>query len=414
MKHIELTEFEIALEKVLHHTTPITTTEFVSIFEANTRVLAQDLFCQKPLPSFDNSAMDGYAVLRSDAGKRVKIADTSFAGDHLSELQVTQGVCHKIMTGAIVPTGADAIVPFEDAQVISPTEIMLPTKIKKSAHIRFLGEETHIKDRLLTQGTYLRAAELALLASQGVSSVKVFSKPKVAVISSGNELVEPWDQAKPHQIYNSNSIGIFSFLQTLGAKPTYIGALPDDKEVLKDSVEKLTHFDLVVSSGGVSVGEADYTAEIFEEAGLEIIIHGINTKPGKHGMFGKMGTTYVLGLPGNPLSSMSMFLTFVAPLFSKLSGRESFYPNYLYARVKEEFSIKANKSHIIHGTVKNGEFQAFNNYKYSSGMLTPLTQSNSYIVTNKECRGFKKGEWVKVILHSEMNTSENISFKSSN
>lgn len=403
MKDIKLTQFHEALELALEKTTPITKKEFISIFEANKRVLGEDLLCQKALPAFDNSAMDGYIVKLADAGKKVNIKESIFAGDEFKNIVVEDGICHKIMTGAIVPPSAEAVVPFEDVEVINENEVVLPKKIKKEAHIRFKGEETNIGERILKKGTLLKAGEIAILASQGVSSVKVYEKPKVAVISSGDEIVEPWDNAKEHQIYNSNSIGIYAFLKDLGIDPVYVGALPDDRDLLEKKVQELNNFDLVVSSGGVSVGEADYTAEVFLKAGLEMYLHGIACKPGKHGMFGKMGKTHVLGLPGNPLSSMSMFSTFVAPITCKLSNRNNYFLNYTFAKIKEDFSFKGKRANIIYGNLINGEFEAYNKYNYSSGMLSPLINSNAFIIAKMGVNGFKKGETVKVISNNELN-----------
>ncbi|MCV6608631.1 MAG: molybdopterin molybdotransferase MoeA, partial [Campylobacterales bacterium] len=359
---------------------------------------------------FDNSAMDGYAVKIPDRGKTIKFHETIFAGDNPKDLQVIEGMCHKIMTGAMTPKGCEAVVPFEKVEIIDKNTIKLPDKIKKNGNIRFQGEEIDKKDLIIEKGTLLGAGEIAILASQGISSVKVYKKLKVAVMSSGDEIKEPWDNSEDYQIYNSNSIGIYTFLKELGCEPSYIGALPDDKEKLQNAVRNLKGYDLIVTSGGVSVGEADYTKEVFENQGMKTVIHGIEIKPGKHGMFGFLDKTVMIGLPGNPLSSMSMFLTFVSPIAGKLSGRNAYYPNTARAKIVKDFSFNGNRANVIFGTLSDGKFQATDDYKYSSGMLSPLLNSNCFIIANKGVTSFKKGDKVKVIMPYSFNSKTNLDF----
>lgn len=406
MKHIELSSLVSALQTALSHIKPIEEVEYVSLFDANKRVLAEDIVCTKPLPAFDNSAMDGYAVRLSDSGKEIPIFKTIYAGDDASDVEISNGMCHKIMTGAMIPKECEAIVPFEKAEKKGEERVILPKSIKKSAHFRYKGEEINAGDLFIEKGTLLGAGEIAIIASQGLSAVKVFKQLNVAVLSSGDEIKEPWQSAADYQIYNSNSIGIFTFLKDLGCNPSYIGALPDDKKKLREAVRKLKNYDLIVTSGGVSVGEADFTGEVFEKEGMDKIVHGIEIKPGKHGMFGLLDTTAMIGLPGNPLSSMSMFLTFVAPIASKLSGQTSYYPNFAYAHIKKEFSFKGNRANVIFGKLENGEFEAVDDYKYGSGMLSPLLKSNGYIIAQKGVDSYKKGERVKVIMPQTFNSGK--------
>ncbi len=410
MKKISLAPMEEALERSLKEITPLLKQEYVSIFECHNRVLAEEIICCKPLPGFDNSAMDGYAVKRDDAGKTVKIDKTIFAGDDTSAMSVSKGMCHKIMTGAMLPKGCDGIVPFEDAVASDENTVTLPEKIKNNANIRFKGEEINKGELFLAKGTLLNPGAIAVLASQGISTVKVYKQLNVAVMSSGNEIKEPWQSAAEYQIYNSNSIGIYSFLKELGCNPSYIGALPDDKEKLKNAVRDLKNYDLIVTSGGVSVGEADFTKEVFESEGMKTIVHGIEIKPGKHGMFGFLDKTVMIGLPGNPLSSMSMFLTFVAPIVGKLSGRKNYYPNTATVKIKRDFTFKGNRANIIFGRVEDGEFEAIDDYKYGSGMLTPLLKSNCFIMAQKGVDGFKKGDKVKVILPNSFNLEKSTQY----
>lgn len=394
---IPLRELHEAIRLALDAVAPQGKSEMVSLFDADGRILAQPVLCQKPLPAFHNSAMDGYAVKRADAGKTVPFDQTIFAGDNPEGLRVTDGMCHKIMTGAMVPAGADAVVPFEDAEVLEGNKILLPEKIKENANIRFRGEESDLNDVLLEPGTLLSPGMVALIASQGITAVPVMKKLSVGVFSTGNELAEPWDAAADHQIYNSNSLSIYASVKALGCDATYLGVLPDDMEKLEREIEKLGGYDVIFTSGGVSVGEADFTEKAFTNAGMKTLVHGIAVKPGKHGLFGLLGDTLVFGLPGNPLSALTTLMTFCAPVIAKRQGRSAYAPTVALAKNKNPFAFKGRRANIILGSLDNGAFTATRNYKYGSGMLAPVAESDCFIIAPKGVEEFKKGDLVKVV-----------------
>ena len=413
MKKIKLAPLEEALDKVLAHIEPVKLSEYVSIFDARGRILAQDLIVQKELPCFDNSAMDGYGVLLCDAGKEVSVSAEFFAGDAPLGAVLESGKAFKIMTGAVVESGVEAVVPFEDVKAQKNGKILLPPDIKKGANIRKRGEEFTRGAGLLAKGSVLDAAKIALIASQGLSVVPVFARPRVAVVSSGNEIKEPWQNAAAHQIFNSNSIAVYTFLKDLGLDPVYIPSLPDDKKQIEKVAKKLlAAFDFVLEFGGVSVGEADFTIDSFERAGLDVVLHGVLTKPGKHGVFGTSGKTgaYFMGMPGNPLSSMAMYLLLAKPAILKLMGAAAYHHNFSYARVKEDFAFGGKRANVIFGTLSAGEFAPYKGYKYSSGMISPLALSNAFIVSKEGTNGFKKGDLVKVFSSRDHQTSDFVDF----
>lgn len=397
-KHFTLYDPSEAVSKALEKTQPITQKEMVPIFDALNRILAEDIICRKSLPAFDNSAMDGYAVKTADAGKSVSINGTIFAGDFPEGVTITEGSVHKIMTGAFVPETTDAIVPYEDAEVIDDHTVRLPEKIKEGKHIRRLGEEVMAGDVILKRGDIIRPAHIAVLASQGITNVAVFRKLKIGVLSTGSEIKEPWEEAESYQIYNSNSSAVFASCLEMNLDVSYLGAIPDDKALFKKTIKDFYDYDVIFTSGGVSVGDADFTEEVFVSEGMEKIVHGMALKPGKHAMYGIMGKTTIIGLPGNPLSSIAVFMLFATPILAKMQGRTHYHQAVALAKVAKEFSFKGNRANLILGTLSNGEFTATDDYKYGSGMLTPITRSNAFIIARQGVDAFKKGDTVRVIM----------------
>jgi molybdopterin molybdotransferase len=404
-QHILLDPFE-AVQKGLSLTTAITTTENVQILDALGRVLANDVVCQKALPAFDNSAMDGYAVKVSDAGKIVKIEGTIFAGDFPEGVEIRQGTIHKIMTGAMVPPSCDAVVPFEKAEAIDEFTIKLPEKIKNAQHIRRLGEEINTGAVILNKGDLLTPSHLAVLASQGITTVPVFRKLRIGVLSTGSEIKEPWDRAEAYQIYNSNSTALYGCAKELGFDVSYLGAIPDDEEAIRATISGFHNYDVIITSGGVSVGEADFTAKVFKEEGMTVHFHGMALKPGKHALYGVMGETIIMGLPGNPLASLSVFMLFATPILAKRQGRKAYAHTTAIAKNAEAFSFKGRRANLILGTIKNGEFTVVDGYMYGSGMITPVTKSNAFIITKVGVEALSVGQEVKIVLPYSYNSEE--------
>jgi len=222
-----------ALQKALAAAPIKQETKIVMIDDALGKVLAEDLFVQKNLPSFDNSAMDGYAFRAEDAGKRLKVQRSIFAGE-TPEPTLKEGECYKIMTGAQVPSDADTIAPFEKCDEVTDEAITTPSDIAKGANLRKKGEETRVGDLLFSKGTLLGYAEIALLAAQGITAVKVVLPLKIAVVSSGNEIKEPWERASEDEIYNANAFGITALLRSFGFDAVYVGSIPDDFDSTKE------------------------------------------------------------------------------------------------------------------------------------------------------------------------------------
>ncbi len=393
-----LTDFSEALNIVLSTTKELKTKESVPLFAALKRTLAEDIVCRKALPAFTNSAMDGYGVKTCDAGKKVVISGAVMAGDAINSISIKMGECVKIMTGAPVPISVEAVVPFENAVSVEENSVTLPEFIKKNANIRAKGEESNVGDTLLRAGDTLTPAAIGSLASQGVFVVKVAAKPKVAVISSGNEIAEPWEAASENQIYNSNAAMLMALCIEKGCEPHYVKLLDDSYEATLQTIRSLFGYDLILTTGGISMGEADFIGRAFLECGLKALFKKVALKPGKPTMFGYLGESAVLALPGNPISAVANFHLFGSAIIARLTGAKAAYIGYVEAKNKSYFDIKDSRANLILGSYKNGFFEVYEGARYGSGMVRPITQSNSFIMTGKGVTCVEEGRMVKVIL----------------
>jgi molybdopterin molybdotransferase len=319
------------------------------------------------------------------------------AGDEIHDSQINSGETIKVMTGAFVPDAIEAVVPFENATLNSDGSVTLP-EYKSGSNIRLKGEESNIGDILIKKGTNLTASHIGLIASQGKFVVRVSDRPRVAVISSGNEIIEPWQKAGEHQIYNSNASTLVALCKEQNCSVNYIQIVSDTYEATKDAVESLRGYDLIVSTGGISMGEADFMGKAFLECGLEPIFKNVNIKPGKPTTFGYMGECAVLALPGNPLSAIVNFYLFALPLIAKMQDSNALYPTFVPAKNIGGFKIKNARANVVLGSLLNGEFRAYNGYKYGSGMISPIANSNAFIVCGEGVDEVGDAQDVKVLV----------------
>ncbi len=356
-------------------------------------VLAEDITATYNLPPFDNSAMDGYAVKVEDAGKCVKVTSTIFAGDDSHEvLACGNGI--KIMTGARIPKGCECIVPVEDTSECD-SGVVLPSNLTMAKHIRLSGEDIKAGDKLLTKGQRLHAHQITLLTSQGISHTKVYKKPKIALFASGSELKMHFESVASHQLYNTNTPTFYSRALELGCEVDFIGTAVDTMEDIKEHIKSALNSDLIITSGGVSVGDADYTKEAFGAFGYDIFFDKIEIKPGKPTTVGKIGDTMVLNLPGNPLAAALNFELFGQSIIFALSGENAKYINTIKAKMKNDYKLKAGRRTLVPGFF-DGEFFT-PHAKFAPGMVSPLATSNSYIMIDESCGFLACGDDVKVI-----------------
>ena len=355
--------------------------EIVPIENSISRICAKQIIATSFLPKFDNSAMDGYAIIYEDKNNELEIIDTIFAGDNNEKL-LKENSCIKIMTGARIPANATAIIPKEDTQELNDNKIIIKQNVKKFQHIRYIGEDIKKDELLIDIGEEINFSRITLLSSQGISHIQVYKKPKIVVFASGEELKLHYEKIKDYQIYNSNT-------------PTFIGQAKDSIEAIKELISNSLDADLIITSGGVSVGDADFTKEAFNALGFETIFDGIKIKPGKPTVFGKIKNSYILNLPGNPLAAALIFEMFGKLIVQKLLASKEIHPNYILGKISDSFKTKKGRITIIPGMFDGEYFSPAQNR--SPGMVSVLSSCNSMIVLDDEVENLQKDSLVKIL-----------------
>ncbi|AZV46992.1 molybdopterin molybdenumtransferase MoeA [Nautilia sp. PV-1] len=388
--------FSQALDLCLENTSETIIKKQVFIYDALKEFIAEDVKAERNSPAFTNSAMDGFAFKHSD-NRKLKVVKTIYAGDKYEDFDIKENECVRIMTGARVPEGLDTVIPIEKCISVTDNEIEIP-EIKKGSNVRLKGEEFAKGDVLIQKGTEITPEIIAMLVNQGIVNVNIYVKPKIAILSTGNELKDPWESADEDEVYNINSHAIKMLLQKHGFKADIIGIIPDTLDKTVEFIKTLkTKYDVIITSGGISFGDADFLYEAYLKNGLKPLFHGIMVKPGRPTMAGIMDNVFVFALPGNPLSSYINAFGLVIPTLRKLSGADAYYHNIVLAENLKDFKVNPKKDHTILGKYENGKWEAYNGYKYGSGMLSPLINSNSLMILNKGKEIIKKGETVRIV-----------------
>ena len=368
--------------------------EILPIENSTSRICAEEIFATSFLPKFNNSAMDGYAIIYENKNSELEIIDTIFAGDNNNKL-LEKNSCIKIMTGAKIPQNSTAIIPKEDVEELNDNKIKILKNVKEFQHIRYIGEDIKQNELLLSNGDEINFSKITLLASQGISHIKVYKKPKVVVFASGEELKLHYEKIESFQIYNSNTPTFIARCKELGCEVTFIGQAKDSVEAIKELIINSLDADLIITSGGVSVGDADFTKEAFHALDFQTLFDGIDIKPGKPTVFGKIKNTYILNLPGNPLASALIFEMFGKILIQKLLGSKDIYPNYILGKLKKPFSIKKGKNTLISGFFDGEYFEI--SQKRSPGMVSILSSCNSMICIDNEVEKLEKDSLIKIL-----------------
>ena len=368
--------------------------EILPIENAISRISAEEIFATSFLPKFNNSAMDGYAIIYEDKENDLKIIDTIFAGDNNNRL-IEKNSCIKIMTGAKIPDNTTAIIPKEDTQELTDNKIKIIKNVKKFQHIRYIGEDIKKDNLLIDIGEEINFSKITLLASQGFSHIKVYKKPKIVVFASGEELKLHYEKIEDYQIYNSNTPTFISRAKELGCDVTFIGQAKDSIESICKLINNSLDADLIITSGGVSVGDADFTREAFNKLNFETIFDGIKIKPGKPTIFGKIKDSYILNLPGNPLASALIFELFGKSIIQKLLGTNQIYQSFIYGKLQNDFKTKKGRITIIPGFFDGEYFEISENR--SPGMVSTLSKCNSMILMDDNVETLSKDSLVKIL-----------------
>ena len=358
--------------------------ELVQLKKASGRILAENVVASFPSPRFDNSAMDGFAVRANDTiGATnenpilLKMVSVSAAGTP-SDVEIGPGECAQCMTGAKIPVGADAIIMVEDSSGFSDDEtvqIMIETQSGK--HIRKMGEEINEGDILIKKGTRMTPSEIGTCATFGYGKLTVSQKPKIAIFGTGDELVEPGIELKEGQIYNSNLYVFAELVEKVGGEVVMRNVIKDDKESLRAFLsEALETCDVVISSGGVSMGRYDYVREVFMELGVTERFWKVAQKPGKPLFFGTGNDTLIFGLPGNPVSSYIGFMEWVWPTLESMMGKSESKP--ITGILAEPFPREKVKKRFLFGNawIENNQLVCKPASKIGSHMLTSSLEAN--------------------------------------
>ena len=401
MTHLDVLSFPDAQARALEACRTTQATETILIDRLLNRVLAEDILVKKNLPSFDNSAMDGFAFRYKERGRTLRVKKRIFAGEK-PVAELSPGECYKIMTGAQVPSDADTIVPIEDCSHVTETEVAIPEDIRQGNAFRPKGEEQKEGNVLFEKGEFITPAHIALLSAQGIMAAKVYKQLQIAVLSTGDEIKEPWEEASEDEIYNANAFAITSLLQKYGFAPTYAGAIPDDLEETVSLIAKLKSYDVIITTGGISMGDADFLEEAFVKNGLSPLFHGVNVKPGRPTMMGTMQQSFVMAMPGNPLTAMINTFLLSLPVLFKMQGSSRYMHDFVYAKNIQAFKMRPGRNNIVLGKMEDGTFHVTRNNKYGSGMLTPIVESNALAIFNEEVSSVKEEEFIKVILFESL------------
>jgi len=387
--------YQEALNLSLNKIKNLQETTKVTLPQALNKILSSDIKAIKNLPPYNNSAMDGYAIKHSEIKNSLKVVKTIFAGD-IQKPILRKNECYKIMTGAKIPSDADTVVQKENC-INNNDTVNITKEVMKGNAVRLKGEEVKKNEILLNKGTFLNAANLSLLASQGIYEIEIFKPLKIAILSSGSELKEPWQKATDNQLYNINATNLKLHLQEFGFSSTYLGLMPDNLDDLTSLFSNLTNYDIIISSGGVSTGEADFTKQALINNGFLEYFHGIKIKPGHPTLIGELKNSLFIALPGNPLASIINFLILALPLIFKTQGSKDIFFKTTNAKMDSDLNLKPNRVNAILGQLDNGYFKAYKNNKYGSGMITPLANSNALLLTAPDVSNLQQNQTVKVI-----------------
>lgn len=399
--------FEQALERIEQSVQPIKGKKNVTIREAAGHILAEDVTSPLNVPPFINSAMDGYAVNSKDipqsGEKALKVIGKSFAGGPF-EGKVNLGEAVRIMTGAIVPEGTDTVVMQEHAE-LDGDNIKIGNEHKAKQNVRNPGDDFFKGDTIIKAGERLSPAKLGLLASVGVTEFKVIRKPVVAFFSTGDELKGVGQTLAPGDIYDSNRYILFGMLQKMGVECIDMGVVPDIKEEIELTLKEAANIaDMVITSGGASVGEADFIKLILDEIG-QVGFWKIAMKPGKPLAFGHINDVLFFGLPGNPVSAMATFYQFVQPSLRLLEGETLSEPVRLQAKCINKLKKRPGRKDFQRGIMssdKNGQLIVDTTGIQGSHMLSSMAKANCFIVLEREAGDVEVGEMVEVQPFNEL------------
>jgi molybdopterin molybdotransferase len=390
-----LTEQE-TLRRILDATEMLASEE-VPIAEAGDRVLANTFFARIALPAFTNSSMDGYAVIAREVrpGTRLIVVGEQSAGP-AQQLRVKSGTTVRIFTGAPLPEGADAVLMQEDAER-SGDEIIVRTELQPAENVRLRGGDLCEGQKIGEPGIRLNAQRLALLASQGLSRVPAYRRPRVSVVVTGSELRKPDSSLGPGEIYETNGIMLSELVRGSGGLPVHFDPVPDDEEAHIRTLSEALRSDVAIVAGGVSVGEKDLVKPVLRKLGAEIALWRVAIRPGKPFLFGRLGRKLIFGLPGNPVSAYVTFVVFVRPALLRLQGWSGESSARTKVRAAHPLRNPGERPHYLRGKLSGDSFALVG--PQESHALFALSQADA-LVRLEPNQEVTEGETVEALLIS--------------
>ncbi len=368
-------------------------TERVDITASLYRVLAEDIVSDVDMPPFDKSAMDGYACKAEDLEKPLVVIETIPAGK-APEKKVEKGQCSEIMTGAPLPEGADCVIKVEDTELDKDGKVIFKGKAGKS-NIAYQAEDVTKGDVLIAKGTFIEPQHIAILAATGYARPLVAIRPEVAIISTGDEIVEPDQDPGISKIRNSNSYQLIGQVQKCGATADYMGIARDIEQATYDMIHMaLKNHDVVILTGGISMGQFDFIPKVFERLGVEVLFKTLAVQPGKPTLFGKLGNKRIFGLPGNPVSAFNTFELLVRPYLRLSMGAETGWSIIKLPLGASYTRKKSDRDSFIPVTIKDGRI--FPKDYHGSAHIQALTTADGFIMVPYGTTKLEEGTSVDV------------------
>jgi molybdopterin molybdotransferase len=390
-----------ALQQIRNAISPIAGFECCSLRDGYNRIVAESVTSPINVPAYINSAMDGYAVngndLPAQGERQLQVIGTAFAGIPFED-RLHSGQAVRIMTGAVVPDGADTVIMQEQAERDGDT-LTIHSGHKPGENVRGIGEDIAIGGEVLAPGKKIRGAELGLLASLGIAEVSVRRRLRVATFSTGDELCSIGETPKAGQIYDSNRYSLYGMLRALNVEHIDMGVIPDDPDAISNAFATAAGIaDVLITSGGVSVGDADYVKQTLDRLG-KVNFWKIKMKPGKPLAFGQLDKAVFFGLPGNPVSVMATFYQIVQPSLRYLMGQDTTMPVRLRVRTAESLKKRPGRQDFQRGILQyddKGELVVRSTGPQGSHILSSMSQANCFIILAAESGPVAAGEWVEV------------------